>query len=103
LLQEFISDAAVGTAELLEDKMYIATCFYSDGIGSYAADHDQTLPNVATAAGSPWWKVGDQGLENQSNTRHLWLLVQGNMSNLRRLFVLLALKAKRLNLTAHRH
>ncbi|MDO8302768.1 MAG: hypothetical protein Q7T18_05980 [Sedimentisphaerales bacterium] len=49
----------------------------STGIGQYAAEHNQTLPSVATAAGSPWWKVGYQGSENQSNTRHLWLLVQG--------------------------
>lgn len=47
------------------------------GIGQYAADNDQALPSVATAVGSPWWKVGYQGSENQSNTRHLWLLVQG--------------------------
>jgi hypothetical protein len=47
------------------------------GIGLYADQHDQSLPSVATAAGSPWWKVGSQGNENQSNTRHLWLLVQG--------------------------
>jgi hypothetical protein len=47
------------------------------GISQYAAANDDTLPSVATAAGSPWWKVGYQGSENQSNTRHLWLLVQG--------------------------
>jgi hypothetical protein len=47
------------------------------GIGLYANEHNQTLPSVATAAGSPWWKVGYQGSENHSNTRHLWLLVQG--------------------------
>jgi hypothetical protein len=46
------------------------------GISQYAADHDQSMPTVATASGSPWWKVGYQGAENQSNTRHLWLLVQ---------------------------
>jgi hypothetical protein len=28
------------------------------------------------AAGSPWWKVGQQGEENHSNTRHLWVLVK---------------------------
>lgn len=48
----------------------------ASGISQYAADHDDSLPVVATAAGSPWWKVGDQGTQNQSNTRHLWLLVQ---------------------------
>jgi hypothetical protein len=46
------------------------------GIDSYAADHGKELPNVAMTAGSPWWKVGDQGQENVSNTRHLWLLVK---------------------------
>lgn len=42
----------------------------------YADDHENALPAVAVAAGAPWWKVGAQGDENQSNTRHLWLLVQ---------------------------
>ena len=49
----------------------------STGIGKYAAEHNQALPSVTTAAGSPWWKVGYQGSENHSNTRHLWPLVQG--------------------------
>lgn len=47
------------------------------GTSQYAADHDGRLPMVATTAGSPWWKVGYQGNENHSNTRHLWLLVKG--------------------------
>jgi hypothetical protein len=48
------------------------------GISQYAAANDQSLPAVAASAGSPWWKVGYQGNENQSNTRKLWLLVQRN-------------------------
>ena len=51
-----------------------------DGITNYASDHDGSLPAVAAAAGEPWWKVGDQGRENHSNTRALWLLVQLNYS-----------------------
>ena len=47
-------------------------------ITSYADDHDGALPAVATAAGAPWWKVGAKGTQNQSNTRHLWLLVKEN-------------------------
>jgi hypothetical protein len=46
------------------------------GITQYANEHDGFLPAVATKAGSPWWKVGSTQPENQSNTRHLWLLVK---------------------------
>jgi hypothetical protein len=46
-------------------------------MAGYAKDNDNKLPAVATIAGSPWWKVGDQGKENHSNTRHNWLLVKG--------------------------
>lgn len=45
------------------------------GFGTYANDHDGRLPQVKMTAGSPWWKVGNQDEKNQSNTRHLWLLV----------------------------
>ncbi len=47
------------------------------GINSYSSDHDGKLPAVTTAMGAPWWKVGYQGKENHSNTRHIWLLVKG--------------------------
>jgi prepilin-type processing-associated H-X9-DG protein len=46
------------------------------GLKSYISDHDENLPSVATAAGAPWWKVGYQGKENQSNTRRVYLLVR---------------------------
>ncbi len=49
----------------------------AQGIISYSADHEGKLPAVAMSAGSPWWKVGDPGQENVSNTRHIWLLVKG--------------------------
>jgi len=41
---------------------------------NYIADNDNRAPAVATIAGAPWWKLGDQGKENQSNTRNLYLL-----------------------------
>ena len=47
------------------------------GLSNYISDHDGQSPAVATIAGAPWWKVGDQGRENQSNTRHLYLLPKG--------------------------
>jgi len=51
------------------------------GIKSYSDDHDGQLPAVATTMGAPWWKVGYQGKENYSNTRHIWLLVKGGYVN----------------------
>ncbi|MCF7954312.1 MAG: hypothetical protein K9M75_00780 [Phycisphaerae bacterium] len=47
-----------------------------EGIASYRNDNNDSLPAVATVAGDPWWKVGDQGQKNQSNTRHPWILVK---------------------------
>jgi len=48
----------------------------AQGITQYAGDHQGMLPAVATKAGNPWWKVGSTQPENQSNTRHVWLLVK---------------------------
>lgn len=53
----------------------------AQGINSYAGDHEGRLPAVATSAGSPWWKVGDPGSENVSNTRHIWLLPKSGYAN----------------------
>jgi hypothetical protein len=47
------------------------------GIQTYAKDNEGALPAVSMAAGSPWWKIGDRRKENNSNTRHVWLLVKG--------------------------
>lgn len=45
-------------------------------ISRYAGEHDGHLPSVPMAAGSPWSRIGDQGDENQSNTRHIWILIK---------------------------
>ena len=47
------------------------------GLTKYISEHDGNRPAVATAAGSPWWKLGAPGDENHSNTRHIFLLVKG--------------------------
>ncbi len=47
------------------------------GLSNYISDHDEQSPAVATTAGAPWWWVGDQGKENHSNTRHIYLLPKG--------------------------
>lgn len=51
------------------------------GLSNYISDHDGRMPAVATTANAPWWKVGDQGRENQSATRNMWLLVRDNYVN----------------------
>ncbi len=51
------------------------------GINAYSADNEGKMPAVATTLGSPWWKVGYQGEENHSNTRHMWLLAKNNYVN----------------------
>ena len=48
------------------------------GMARYSNDNEGSLPSVTTSAGSPYWKVADQREKNESNTRHLWLLVQGD-------------------------
>ena len=60
-------------------QMQMARIF--GGINQYSNDHEGMLPEVAMTAGAPWWKVGSQGNENHSNTRHLWLLPQGGYAS----------------------
>lgn len=43
---------------------------------SYAADNDRNFASVQHTPGTPWWKIGDQGDQNQSNTRYVWQLVR---------------------------
>ncbi|MCP4257658.1 MAG: hypothetical protein GY774_09060 [Planctomycetes bacterium] len=47
------------------------------GLSNYISDYDNKAPAVASIAGAPWWKLGDQGRENQSNTRNVYLLAKG--------------------------
>lgn len=54
----------------------------AEGLSNYVADHNGQQPTVATAVGAPWYKVGDQGEENHSNTRNIFQLVKGNYVDL---------------------
>jgi len=56
-------------------QMQLGSIF--QGLSNYISDHDGQTPTVATTIGAPWWKVGDQGRENHSNTRHIYLLPKG--------------------------
>ena len=46
------------------------------GLSNYRNDNNGQMPMLSSAPGSPWWKVGDQGSENVSNTRRMWVLVR---------------------------
>ena len=67
------------TLKALNDKSRRQRCAMQSnnvfqGLRNYITDHDGQTPAVATLAGAPWWKLGDQGRENQSNTRNVYLL-----------------------------
>lgn len=45
------------------------------GMMQYVSDFGRA-PSVKTVSGEPWWKVGDQGSANHSNTRRSYLLAK---------------------------
>jgi hypothetical protein len=45
------------------------------GMTHYVSDFGRA-PSVKTVSGEPWWKVGDQGSQNHSNTRRPYLLAK---------------------------
>ena len=47
-----------------------------NGLAGYVSDHDGMLPAVTLTPGGPWWKIGNPGQEDVSNTRRGWLLVR---------------------------
>jgi len=57
-------------------------CKYSmssvgQSLGRFLGDNDN-LDSVSLAAGSPWWRIGDQSQTAQSNTRLAWQLIKQN-------------------------
>ena len=70
------SNFARDNARKIKCQIQLGSIF--NGIANYKSEHDGQAPQVAMADGAPWWKVGDQGQENNSNTRNMWLLVKGD-------------------------
>ena len=60
----------------LRQRCQLQQSGFFDGLRRYMADHDGRQPAVAMQAGAPWYKIGYQGNENQSNTRRVFLLVK---------------------------
>jgi hypothetical protein len=48
------------------------------GLNGYTNDYNGFAPSVASVKGAPWWKVGQRGEQNSSNTRNPWLLVKND-------------------------
>lgn len=48
------------------------------GLAAYAQDNLGWLPLVQRQEDKPWWTVGKQTPDNNSNTRNVFLLVKGN-------------------------
>jgi prepilin-type processing-associated H-X9-DG protein len=46
------------------------------GLSNYKNDNNGQMPILVSSPGTPWWKVGDQGSENVSNTRRMWVLAK---------------------------
>lgn len=44
--------------------------------GFFNDHNNQQAADMKIKEGSPWWKIGDNGPENQSNTRYVWQLVK---------------------------
>jgi len=74
----FALSVAVPTLRRARVQAYQARCagqLNTIGQGMLAFQNDNgQMPMVTVASGSPWWQVGNQGDENFSNTRSVWLL-----------------------------
>lgn len=67
----------------MRQKQYKGLCAsnlgsIAQGLSMYQNSNDGHMPYVSMSDDAPWWKVGCQGEENKSNTRHYWLLVKGD-------------------------
>jgi hypothetical protein len=75
-----ISGIAFPTLSYMRQQNRQTACLYNmqsigQGIGKLLNDNDN-LAQANVAAGSPWWKIGDQSQQSQSNTRFAWQLVK---------------------------
>lgn len=69
------------SAGFMRQHYYKVTCAdnlrqMGQAFSAFAADHNDRLGEPVIQAGSPWWKIGDQGTESHSNTRFPWKLVK---------------------------
>ena len=81
----FLVGVTVPALSMVREKGRQNTCrtrlgHVFDGMTQYISDFGRA-PSVETVSGAPWYKVGDQGSQNHSNTRVVYLLTkQGYVS-----------------------
>jgi hypothetical protein len=76
----FLVSVAVPAMGMMRENMRRSECRQRlgrvfQGMTHYVSDFGRA-PSVMTVSGEPYWKVGDQGSQNHSNTRALWLLAK---------------------------
>jgi hypothetical protein len=64
----------------LQQKCQMHMSQIGTGVNQYSADNAGAIA-FGNPKGQPWWKVGYQGKENHSNTRHVWVLVKQGYVN----------------------
>lgn len=75
-----ISSIAFPTISHMRQQSWQTACINNtrnigQGISRLLNDN-YNLAEAKVTAGSPWWKIGDQGPQSQSNTRFAWQLVK---------------------------
>lgn len=78
----FLMSVTVPLLGMVREKMRQTQCQARlgqvfQGLTRYVSDYGDRTPSVKRVSGDPWWKVGDQGDENHSNTRATFLLAKG--------------------------
>jgi type II secretory pathway pseudopilin PulG len=93
LLRNFFEFAATAAAIILISGILFPTFSYmrqqsrltactanmqsvGQAINQFLSDNGKNLAGVELSAGSPWWKIGDQSQQSQSNTRFAWQMVK---------------------------
>jgi hypothetical protein len=93
LLHNFFEIAAIAAAVVLVSGILFPTTSYmrqksrltacnanmasiGKAMNQFSTDHEKDLAGVTLTAGSPWWKIGDQSQQPQSNTRFAWQLAK---------------------------
>jgi hypothetical protein len=76
-----VSGVLFPTLSHMRQKSRLTACTVNMGslgraMNQFSTDHEKDLAGVRLAAGSPWWKIGDQSQKSQSNTRFAWQLAK---------------------------
>lgn len=76
-----VSGLLFPTLSSMRDRSKQVTCQANfgkigQGLIHYADDNNRNFASAKLEPGAPWWKIGYQSPQNQSNTRYVWQLVR---------------------------